>query len=328
MHRNSEKETRKTADDQAGPTTEPSQEAVRPEDELARLREENLQLRRQLEAREKSQKRPLTRYQHIQALKPYQAELIQLQQSLEDHGKKMIILFEGRGGAGKGGTIRRITQYLNQKHYRVIALGRPTGEERSQWFYQKYVREFPCAGEMVLFDHSWYTRATIEPVFGFCTPQEYENFMEGVSGFEKDLTNQNIILLKLYFSVSQQEQMRRFANRKNNVLLRWKLDEADLDAEQYRDQFTDAKYAMLKSTHTRHAPWTIIRSDNQHLAHINAMKVILNAVGYERLDPGLDITPDPEIAVSGAVELELLEAKRLMDGRFCNPCSLFDSTQR
>ncbi|HHB94261.1 MAG TPA: polyphosphate kinase 2, partial [Campylobacterales bacterium] len=141
-------------------------------------------------------------------LKPYQAELIKLQKHLEITGKKIIILFEGRDAAGKGGTIRRVTRYMNEKHYRVVALGKPTEEQRTQWYYQKYIQHFPHGGEMVLFDRSWYNRAMVESVFDFCTKKEYEDFMKGVKGFEKDLVRQGTILIKLYFSVTKDEQAR------------------------------------------------------------------------------------------------------------------------
>jgi len=147
-------------------------------------------------------------------LKPYQAELIKLQKYLEENGKKMIILFEGRDAAGKGGTIRRVTRYMDEKHYRVVALGRPTEEQKTQWFYQKYIQHFPRGGEIVLFDRSWYNRAMVESVFNFCTQKEYDDFMKGVKGFEKDLTRQGTILVKLYYSVTKDEQAKRFERRK------------------------------------------------------------------------------------------------------------------
>ena len=256
-------------------------------------------------------------------LRPYQAELIQLQQCLERRGKKMIIIFEGRGGSGKGGTIRRITRFMNAKHYRVVALGKPTSEERSQWFYQKYVREFPRAGDMVLFHRSWYTRALIESVFGFCTDREYQDFMEGVGGFEMDLVNQDIILVKLYFSVTREERARRFEQRRDDPLQRWKLNEIDLEVEEHRAEVTEAKYEMLRNTHSVYAPWTIIRSDVKQQARLNAMKVILSAVDYERLDPDIDITPDPEVAISGAYELERMEAQRLRQGKLLGSHAAF-----
>jgi polyphosphate kinase 2 len=264
----------------------------------------------------KDNRKAVRRYRREEELKPYQAELIRLQQYLEATGTRMIILFEGRDAAGKGGTIRRVTRYMNEKHYRVVALGKPTDYERTQWFFQKYVTQFPRGGEVVLFDRSWYNRAMVEPVFGFCTDKEYKNFMRGVSGFEKDLVRQGTILIKLYFSVTKDEQARRFERRKNDSLRQWKLSEVDVQAQERWDDFTNVKYEMLKKTHTTHAPWTIIRSNDKHQARLNAMKVILNSVPYERLDTGLDFVPDPTVVVSGSRELENMEAQRLRSGKF------------
>lgn len=284
------------------------------EAELAEYKKQNRQLKEQIEALEKLNQKAVRKFRQAQEIKPYQVELIQLQHYLEKSGKKMILIFEGRGGAGKGGTIRRITQYLNAKHYKIIAKGKPNAQEQSQWFFQKYIREFPHAGEIVLFDRSWYSRAIIEPIFGFCSEREYKNFLHGVVGFEKDLIRQGIILLKFYFSVSREEQARRFAQRRNDPLHRWKLHEVDLDAEDHREEFTKAKFKMLKKTHTVHSPWKIVRSDNKHLARLNTMKVILNSVNYTPLDPELDITPDSGVIVSGSNELERMEAQRLRLG--------------
>jgi polyphosphate kinase 2 (PPK2 family) len=168
----------------------------------------------------------------------------------------------------------------------------------------------------VLFDRSWYNRAMVEPVFGFCTVEEYKNFMKGVPGFEKDLVRQGITLIKLYFSVTKEEQARRFERRKTDPLRQWKLSEVDVQAQERWDEFTNVKYTMLKKTHTASCPWTIIRSNNKHLARLNVMKVILNSVPYERLDPQLDFVPDPEVVVSGAREIELMDAQRLREGKF------------
>jgi polyphosphate kinase 2 len=261
-------------------------------------------------------KKALRRYFREEELKPYQAELIKMQQYLEQTGKRMIILFEGRDASGKGGTIRRVTRYMNEKHYRVVALGKPTEHEKTQWFFQKYVRQFPRGGEVVLFDRSWYNRAMVEPVFGFCTDIEYKNFMRGVGGFEKDLVRQGTILVKLYFSVTKDEQKRRFERRRHDTLRQWKLSEVDVQAQERWDEFTNVKYEMLKKTHTTHSPWKIIRSNDKHQARINAMKVILNSVPYERLDPDLNYVPDPEIVLSGSRELEKMEEQRLRGGKF------------
>ena len=261
-------------------------------------------------------KKAIRKYLEAEELKPYQAELIKLQKHLEVNKQKMIILFEGRDAAGKGGTIRRVTRYMNEKHYRVVALGKPTEEQRTQWYFQRYVEQFPHGGEIVLFDRSWYNRAMVEPVFGFCTEEEYKTFIEDVPSFEKTLVRNGIILLKLYFSVTKEEQKRRFERRKTDPLRQWKLSEVDLQAQERWDDFTKMKYEMLKHTHTTIAPWTIIRSDNKHLARLNAMRVILNAVEYEGRDEMLDYVPDSNIVVSGAREIELMEAQRLRSGKF------------
>ena len=249
-------------------------------------------------------------------LKPYQAELIQMQKYLEETKTRMVILFEGRDASGKGGTIRRVARYMNEKHYRIVALGKPTDHQKTQWFLQKYIQELPRGGEVVLFDRSWYNRAMVEPVFGFCTPEEYKNFMKGVTGFEKDMVRQGTILVKLYFSVSKKEQKKRFERRKDDPLRQWKLSEIDVQAQDRWDDFTTQKYKMLNNTHTNKAPWKVIRSNDKHLARLNAMKVILNSVPYERLDPNLDFVPDSKIVISGSREVELMEADRLKKGKF------------
>ncbi|MCB1869028.1 MAG: polyphosphate kinase 2 [Gammaproteobacteria bacterium] len=284
--------------------------------DIENLLEENRRLQAALDKRKRSEKKAMRRFRREEELKPYQAELIRLQQYLEASRTRMIILFEGRDAAGKGGTIRRVTRYMNEKHYRVVALGKPTDHEKSQWFFQKYVRQFPRGGEIVLFDRSWYNRAMVEPVFGFCTDMEYQNFMRGVGGFEKDLVRQGTILIKLYFSVTKEEQARRFERRKTDPLRQWKLSEVDVQAQERWEDFTNVKHEMLKQTHTTHAPWTIIRSNDKHQARLNAMRVILNSVRYSRLDPDLDFVPDPRIVVSGSRELEMMEAQRLGSGKF------------
>jgi len=251
-----------------------------------------------------------------QQLKPYQAELIKLQRHIEETNQKMIILFEGRDAAGKGGTIRRVTRYMNEKHYRIVALGKPTEEQKTQWFYQKYIAHFPRGGEIVLFDRSWYNRAMVESVFGFCSQKEYDDFMKGVKGFEKDLTRQGIILIKLYFSVTKDEQARRFERRKTDPLRQWKLSEIDVQAQDKWDEFTDTKYNMIKQTHSHNAPWTVIRSNNKQKARLEALKVIINSVNYEGRDESLDYTLDPETVISGAREIEIMDAQRSSSGKF------------
>lgn len=249
-------------------------------------------------------------------LRPWQIELLKLQRHLEAEDLRMIVLFEGRDGAGKGGTIRRVTRFMNEKHYRVVALGRPTAEQRSQWYFQRYVAQFPTGGEMILFDRSWYTRAMVERVFGFCSRKEYRDFLAGVPSFEKDLIRQGTVLVKLYFSVTREEQARRFERRRTDPLRRWKLSEIDLQAQDRWDDFTFHKYEMLKRTDTSAAPWLVVRSNDKYQARLNTMKIILNAVDYKGRDPGLDFTPDPGVVVPGAREIALMVAQRRRAGKF------------
>ena len=251
-----------------------------------------------------------------QKLKPYQAELIKLQKYLEETDQKMIILFEGRDAAGKGGTIRRVTRYMDEKHYRVVALGKPTEEQKTQWFYQKYIQHFPRGGEVVLFDRSWYNRAMVEHVFDFCTKREYKDFMNGVKGFENDLARQGIILVKLYYSVTKDEQARRFKRRKNDPLRQWKLSEIDMQAQERWDDFTTTKYNMIKQTHSHSAPWTIIRSKDKQKARLESLKVILNSIDYDGRDENLNYALDSEIVISGAREIEIMDAQVSSTGKF------------
>jgi polyphosphate kinase 2 len=260
--------------------------------------------------------RVLNKSHQERSLKPYQAELILMQKYLETSKRRMIILFEGRDASGKGGTIRRVSRYMNEKHYRVVALGKPSDAQRTQWFFQRYVEQFPRGGEVVMFDRSWYNRAVVEPIFGFCTPEEYKTFMKGVVGFERDLVRQGTIMVKLYFSVTKEEQAYRFNRRKNDPLRQWKLSEVDLQAQERWDDFTNQKYEMLKKTHSNHAPWTVIRSNDKHAARLNAMRVILNSVPYERGNHDLDYVPDHKIVISGSREVEQMEAERIRRGKF------------
>jgi len=243
-------------------------------------------------------------------MQEYQIELIKMQDHLEKSGKKMIILFEGRDASGKGGAIRRMTRYMNARHYKVVALGKPTETQKGQWFFQKYIEHFPTGGETVLFDRSWYNRAMVEPVFGFCTDHQYEIFMEDVVNFEHDLVRQDIILVKLYFSVSKEEQQKRFESRRTNPLKQWKLSEVDLQAQDLWDEFSEKKYEMLKRTHSRSAPWNIVRSDDKHKARMEAIKIILNSVDYDERNYSLNFEPAENINISVQKELARMRKKR------------------
>ncbi len=247
-------------------------------------------------------------YRKEKQVRRYSVELIKLQQHLERHQMRMLVIFEGRDAAGKGGAIQRITHYMNERHYRVVALGRPTEAQRSQWYFQKYVAQLPRGGEIVIFDRSWYNRAMVEPVFGFCTEKQHENFMQGVVGFERDLVRQGMVLIKFYFSVSKGVQAERFEIRKTNPLKQWKLSEIDLQAQERWADFTRMKYKMLLRSHTADAPWTVVRADSKHRARLNAIKIILNSVDYEGRNPELNYVPDENIVLSGARELEQMRS--------------------
>ncbi|QKF67842.1 polyphosphate kinase 2 [Arcobacter venerupis] len=247
----------------------------------------------------------------LDALKKYQIELIKLQNWLEKENKRMIIIFEGRDASGKGGAIRRITRYMNNKHYRVVALGKPTETQKNEWFLQRYIEHFPTGGEIVLFDRSWYNRAMVEPIFGFCTPEEHEIFMEDIVNFEQDLVRQGMILIKLYFSVSKEEQKRRFDRRIEDPLRQWKFSEVDMQAQDLWDEFSEKKYEMLRRTTSRSAPWHIVRSDDKHKARLEAMKIILNSVDYDGRNYSLDFDANEEINIS--VQKELLQMRKSKD---------------
>ena len=256
------------------------------------------------------------KHQQESSLRPYQAELIKLQEHLENTQQKMIILVEGRDAAGKGGSIRRITRYMNEKHYRVVALGKPSDVQTSQWYFQRYVEQFPRGGEIVLFDRSWYNRAMVEPIFGFCSQEQYSTFMKTVPQFEADLVEHGIIFHKIYFSVSKNEQAKRFKERETNQLKMWKLSEIDVQMQEKWDEFTEMKYQMLKQTHTHVSPWAVIRSNDKYLARMNAIKSILNKVDYEGRNMSLDYTVDNNIYYSGAHEIELMENQLRETGKF------------
>ncbi len=250
-------------------------------------------------------------------LVPYQAELIKLLQHLEKTRRKMIIHFDGRDASGKGGTIRRVVRYLNEKHYRVVALGKPTDEQRTELHMKRYIEQFPHAGEIVLFDRSWYNRSMVEPVMGFCTPRQYRDFMRRVVGYEERiLADGSTNLIKLYFSVSKEEQQRRFERRRNDPLRQWKLSEVDLQAQALWDEFTEKKYRLLQKTHTNVSPWWIIRSDDKHAARRETLKLILKLNSYRGRSRSIDFEPDPNIVIPGDVELKMMKAQRKKHGRF------------
>ena len=259
----------------------------------------------------------LEKFYNAEELIPYQAELIKMQRHLERTGKKMVILFDGRDASGKGGTIRRVTRYMNEKRYHVVALGKPNENQKTELHIKRYIEHFPYAGEIVLFDRSWYNRALVEPVMGFCTQKQYNRFMKKVNTYEQNFLEDEgrTILLKLYFSVSKEEQARRFDRRKNDPLRQWKLSEVDLQAQDLWDEFTEKKFMLLKKAHTKKSPWYVIRSDDKHLARRETMKVILNRVRYRGRNRKLDFTLDPDIVIPGDRELKIMKTQRKKYGK-------------
>ena len=218
---------------------------------------------------------------YIVDLKKQQEELIKLQNWVIKEEKKVVVLFEGRDAAGKGGAIRRITEYINPRHFRIVALNIPTDDERKQWFFQRYINELPKPGEIVFFDRSWYNRAVVEPVNNFCTEKEYKTFMLQVNEFEKMLIQSDTNLIKLYFSITKSEQAKRFKEIKNSPLKRWKMTTVDEKAQALWNEYSKYKNRMFKTTDTDHAPWKIINANQKINARMSAIKHILKAIPYK-----------------------------------------------
>jgi polyphosphate kinase 2 len=224
---------------------------------------------------------------YLRELGRLQLELIKLQEWITVKGLKVVVLFEGRDAAGKGGTIKRITESLNPRICRVVALGMPTEREKTQWYFQRYVPHLPAAGEMVLFDRSWYNRAGVERVMGFCTEEEYREFMRSVPEFERMLLRAGLILVKYWFSVSDDEQERRFQDRIANPTKRWKLSPLDLESRARWVEYSRAKDEMFRYTDTKQAPWYVVNADDKRRARLNVIRHLLSLIPYE------DLTPEP-----------------------------------
>ncbi len=242
-------------------------------------------------------------------LRKLQVELLKFQNHVKEKGLKILMIFEGRDAAGKGGTIKRITEHLNPRGARVVALEKPTDTEKTQWYFQRYVTHLPSAGEIVLFDRSWYNRAMVEPVMGFCTEREHHKFLKDAPEFEKMLVEEGIQIFKFYFSVSRKEQKRRFKSRETDPLKQYKLSPVDKESQKLWDEYTLAKFMMLSSTHTKEAPWTIIKSNNKKKARINTIKHILNFVDYPDKIDSKEIKVDRDIVVYGRDEAINMEKK-------------------
>ncbi|MEZ4989914.1 MAG: polyphosphate kinase 2 [Saprospiraceae bacterium] len=231
--------------------------------------------------------------EYIAELYFLQVELLKLQKYVHDQRMRLAILFEGRDTAGKGAAIFRFTQFLNPREYRVVALGKPTEEERGQWYFQRYIKALPNEGEIVFFDRSWYNRAVVEPVMGFCDTEQYQRFMGQVGLLEKMLVDDGIILVKFWFSIDREQQKRRIEDRLVNPLKHWKVSPVDLAAQEKWHDFTSYKSIMFERTHTDYAPWVVIKGINREESRIHAMRYVLSLIDYQDRSPDL-APPDPE----------------------------------
>ncbi|MFH0272181.1 polyphosphate kinase 2 [Vibrio jasicida] len=241
----------------------------------------------------------LKKKEYEEALEHLQIELVKLQEWVKHKGLKVVVLFEGRDAAGKGGTIKRITEKLNPRVCRIAALPAPTEKEKTQWYFQRYVAHLPAAGEIVLFDRSWYNRAGVEKVMGFCTPDQYEEFLRSCPEFERMLQRSGIILIKYWFSVSDEEQEKRFLERINTPIKRWKFSPMDLESRNRWAEYSEAKDKMFAYTDTKNCPWWVVPSDDKKKARLNCISHLLSQVEYEELEhPVIEL---PELSKEGYV---------------------------
>ena len=240
-------------------------------------------------------KRRMNRAQYEARKQELQIELLKVQNWVKDTGQRIIVIFEGRDAAGKGGTIKWFMEHLNPRGARVVALEKPTEEEKGQWYFQRYVQHLPTKGEIVLFDRSWYNRAGVEKVMGFCSPAEYMEFMRQVPEFERMLVRSGIRLFKFWFSVSREEQLRRFQARNTDPLKHWKLSPVDVQSLDMWDDYSEAKESMFFYTHTADAPWTVVRSDDKKRARLNCMRYFLGSLQYPGAGTEINLDPDPRI---------------------------------
>jgi len=257
---------------------------MKPEDftkETLALLHTKLGLYTLLKSRKVNMEKVIEEINYMHALKAHQKELIEIQNWVIDNDKKVVILFEGRDAAGKGGAIRRITEYLNPRHFRVVALNIPSYDEKKQWFFQRYINQLPKPGEMVFFDRSWYNRAVVEPVNGFCTDKQYKIFMSQVNDFERMLVQSDTYLIKLYFSITKEEQAKRFDDIKSSPLKRWKMTPVDERAQRLWDEYTGYKMTMFAKTNTDFAPWKIIKADKKSAARLEAIEHVINMLPYK-----------------------------------------------
>jgi polyphosphate kinase 2, PA0141 family len=244
-------------------------------------------------------KKKLDEDEYEKELEKLQIELVKVQFWLQATGKRVMALFEGRDAAGKGGTIHATLSYMNPRSARVVALTKPTETEQTQWYFQRYIKHFPSGGEFVLFDRSWYNRAGVEPVMGFCTPEQYEQFLTQVPDFEKLIVKEGIHFFKFWLNIGREMQLKRFHDRRHDPLRCWKLSSMDIAALAKWGDYTDKRNRMLKETHTKSAPWTVVRANDKRRARLNVIRHILNALDYDGKDRKLVEDLDDRIIGNG-----------------------------
>lgn len=237
--------------------------------------------------------------EYLKEMGKLQIELVKVQSWLQDTRKRVLVLFEGRDAAGKDGTIKSIVAYLNPRWARTVALTKPTETEVDQWYFQRYIMHFPAAGELALFNRSWYNRAGVEPVMGFCTPKEYEAFMKALPHFEAIIVNEGILFFKFWLNIGREMQMKRFHQRRHDPLRAWKLSPMDLASLDKWDEYTSKRDKMLEKTHTETAPWTVVRANDKERAHINVIRHLLHALDYAGKDKKAIGDTDGAIVGSG-----------------------------
>ena len=307
----------------ADPSTDPlatdaaaSMATPNPLHRLAEMRHDPDAIRRLFENGEYPYKKKISRASYEKHKAELQVELLKVQEWVRSEGLKVVLLFEGRDAAGKGGTIKRFTEHLNPRGARVVALDKPTEREKSQWFFQRYIAQLPAGGEIVLFDRSWYNRAGVERVMGFCSPNDYLEFMRQTPEIERMMVRSGVLLFKYWFSVTQSEQLRRFKSREVEPLKKWKLSPIDRQSLDKWDDYTEAKEAMFFYTDTADAPWTIIKSDDKKRARLSCMKHFLYSLPYPEKNTHVVGRPDPLIVGASA---DVIGASEHILGRSLHP---------
>jgi polyphosphate kinase 2 len=240
----------------------------------------------------------MTNYRYLEELAQLQSEMVNLQQWVARHQHRVAVIFEGRDASRKGGAIKRFKEHLNPRSSRVVALAKPTPVEQGQWYFRRYIKQLPNPGELVFFDRSWYNRAVVEPVMGFCAKEQYQKFMVQVSEFEHLLYEDNVKLIKFWFSISKEEQKKRFDSRLNNPLKQWKFSPVDLKGQELWDDYTHYKEQIFSKTHTNFSPWMMVKTNQKREARLESMRYVLSQFDYDgKGESGIPLFPDPNVIV-------------------------------